>query len=96
VKRKKVAADKKKKKKEYTPFPPEQLLRKEDIAMMSGEYFLSDKAKDELKSKKKREDKMAKKQEKIDAKAKEYEAPEEDLPTKKEKKARKNSNEDLP
>ena len=60
VKRKKVAADKRKKK-EYTPFPPEQLLRKEDIAMMSGEYFLSDKAKDELKNKKKREEKLARK-----------------------------------
>ena len=50
-----------KKKKEYTPFPPEQLPRKEDIAMMSGEYFLSDKAKDELKHKKKREEKAARK-----------------------------------
>ena len=29
------------KKKEYTPFPPEQLLRKEDYAMFSGEYHLS-------------------------------------------------------
>lgn len=33
TKRKKVAADKRKKKKEYTPFPPEQMLRKEDIQM---------------------------------------------------------------
>lgn len=36
--RKKVAV---KAKKEYTPFPPEQLLRKEDYQMMSGEYFLT-------------------------------------------------------
>ena len=46
TKRKKIAADKRKKAKEYTPFPPEQLPRKEDIAMVSGEYFLSDKDKD--------------------------------------------------
>lgn len=63
IKRKKVAAAKKTKK-EYTPFPPEQLLRKEDYAMMSGEYFLTDKAKDDLKKKKKREEKLAHKQDK--------------------------------
>lgn len=33
---------KKKQKKEYTPFPPEQLLRKEDYQMMSGEYFMKE------------------------------------------------------
>ena len=54
-KRKKIAADKKKKKKEYTPFPPEQLPRKEDIQMMTGEYFLSEKAKDDIKNQKKRD-----------------------------------------
>ena len=89
VKRKKIAADKRKKKKEYTPFPPEQLLRKEDIAMMSGEYFLGDKEKDELKNKKKREEKLARKAEKMEAKAREFEAPEEDLPAKKSKKDKK-------
>ena len=43
IKRKKVEI---KPKKEYTPFPPEQLLRKEDYQMMSGEYHLSQKEKD--------------------------------------------------
>lgn len=50
IKRKKSAVTKKK---EYTPFPPEQLLRKEDYQMMSGEYFLSkDQKKDIEKDKK--------------------------------------------
>ena len=43
-----------KQKKEYTPFPPEQQLRKEDYQMMSGEYFLTDKQKKD-KIEKKRE-----------------------------------------
>ena len=93
TKRRKIAKDKIKKKKEYTPFPPEQLPRKEDIAMMSGEYFLSDKAKDDLKNKKKREEKLARKQEKMEAKAREFEAPEEDLPTVEKKKKKKTSDE---
>jgi len=59
--------------------------------MMSGEYFLSDKAKDELKNKKKRDEKIQRKQQKVDAKAKEFEAPEEDLPVAKEKKSKKES-----
>ena len=78
TKRKKIAADKKKKKKEYTPFPPEQLPRKEDIQMMTGEYFLSEQAKENIKNQRKREQKLSRKQEKIEAKNREFEAPEED------------------
>lgn len=63
VKRKKVVIVKKK---EYTPFPPEQLLRKEDYAMMSGEYFLTKEQKDEKLKEKKREVKDVRKQERID------------------------------
>lgn len=53
VKRKKVKSERKKK--EYTPFPPEQLPRKEDIQMMTGEFFLSAKAKSQEQRDKKRE-----------------------------------------
>ena len=60
----------KKPKKEYSPFPPEQLPRKEDLEMMTGEYFLSDKQKEGIKHEKKRTAKELKKQEKIDKKAK--------------------------
>jgi ribosomal RNA assembly protein len=55
IKRKKVKFERKKK--EYTPSPPEQLPRKEDIQMATGEYFLSEKAKDDIKREKKREQK---------------------------------------
>ena len=65
VKRKSAGTDGQKKKKEYTPFPPEQQLRKEDYQMMSGEYFLTEKQKKE-KTEKKREAKDRKKQERID------------------------------
>jgi ribosomal RNA assembly protein len=65
VKRKKVDPKDKKKKKEYTPFPPEQLPRKEDIAMATGEYFLSDKAKQRQEKDKKREQKAERKDQKV-------------------------------
>jgi len=77
VKRKKVEIQKKK---EYTPFPPEQLLRKEDYQMMSGEYFLTKEQIREKDMEKKRDTREAKKQNKIEAKMKQFEAPSEDLP----------------
>lgn len=75
MKRKKVEI---KKKKEYTPFPPEQLLRKEDYAMMSGEYFLSKEQKEERARETKREKLEGKKQERIDKQLQLFEAPEEE------------------
>jgi ribosomal RNA assembly protein len=74
-KQKKVVA-----KKKYSPFPPEQTLRKEDYQMMTGEYFLSEKAKENIEREKKRELKEAKKQQKIDMKHKDFEAPAEEPP----------------
>jgi ribosomal RNA assembly protein len=45
---------------EYTPFPPEQPPRKEDILMETGEYFLTE----HERSHKKLSDKLQKQQEK--------------------------------
>lgn len=77
IKRKKVKQEKKQKK-EYSPFPPEQLPRKEDLAMFSGEYFLTEKMKQEQQNERKRDQKAARKQEKIDAKNRQFVAPDED------------------
>jgi ribosomal RNA assembly protein len=68
----------KKSKKEYTPFPPEQLPRKEDLQMMSGEYFLSEKVKDEQKKEKKRAEKEEYKLAKAVERNKNLEAPKEE------------------
>ena len=78
VKRKKLATETRQKKKEYTPFPPEQLPRKEDIQMMSGEYFLSEKAKERMQKEKKREQKANKKVERAEERNRTLVAPEEE------------------
>ena len=53
-KKKNVQSKKGKKKKEYTPFPPEQQPRKIDLAIESGEYFLSKEEKRSTKLEKKK------------------------------------------
>lgn len=75
-----------KKKNEFSPFPPEQKLRKEDYAMMSGEYFLTPQQKEDIKKEEKAKKREIKMQEKKEEQAKLYIAPEE--PVAKEKKAK--------
>ena len=78
VKRKQKKVSKKKPK--YSPFPPEQLLRKEDQQMMTGEFFLSEKAKENIEHEKKRAAKDLKKKEKLESKLQNLVAPVEDIP----------------
>jgi ribosomal RNA assembly protein len=59
--------------------------RKEDLQMMSGEYFLTDRAKTDIKNAKKRDQKAQRKQDKVDSKHREFIAPVEDAPATKEK-----------
>lgn len=84
------------KKKEYTPFPPQQLPSKKDLAIESGEFFLSGKEKKarDLAEKKAKQEEM--KRVKGEERAKDYEAPEEvvrenPLLKKEKKKKRKHS-----
>ncbi|AWU74019.1 KRR1 small subunit processome component [Pichia kudriavzevii] len=79
VQRKKTKQSKEKKEKVYTPFPPQQLPRKVDLAIESGEYFLSKKEKKvkELQEKKQKQDEM--KEMKQSERSKDYVAPEEDI-----------------
>lgn len=89
----KDAEAKGKKEKVYTPFPPQQLPRKVDLQIESGEYFLSNREKKvkELQEKKKKQEEM--KQVRQEEKAKDYLAPEESVREnpllKKEKKDKK-------
>jgi ribosomal RNA assembly protein len=67
----------KKKAKDYTPFPPEQIPRKEDLLMETGEYFLSKKEKKEKENKDKEDQKLQQKKDKELKRAKSYEPPKE-------------------
>lgn len=67
------------KKKEFSPFPPEQQLRKEDYAMFSGEYFLTPQQKDDIKNQDKAKKREVKMQEKKDEQAKQFQAPDEQV-----------------
>jgi ribosomal RNA assembly protein len=66
------------KKKDYTPFPPTQTLRKEDVEMQSGEYFLKPEQKEAKAAEIKQLAREQKKLEKMEKRNAVFEAPEED------------------
>jgi len=67
------------KKKNPSPFPPEQQLRKEDYAMFSGEYFLTDKQRENIKKEEKAKKRDIKNQQRKEEQDKLYIAPEESI-----------------
>jgi len=87
VKRKKVV--KPKEKKEYSPFPPEQLPRKEDIMMETGEYFMTEKEKEKKQEEQKVQRREAKAKAKEEQRMKAYEEPGVEAEIKKEEKREK-------
>jgi len=74
VKRKKIKATKPKK--EYTPFPPPQQPRKEDLMIETGEYFMNEEEKAKRKEEEKERKREKKKQDKTEKRQKLYEEPE--------------------
>ena len=91
----KKAKKKIKPKKEYTPFPPPQEERKEDIEMASGEYFLKTEEKAHKKFVKKLEKQKEVKRVRDEEKAKSYIAPTEGKAKKKKTDATKDESFDL-
>ena len=85
-KRKKI----KKEKKAYTPFPPQQLPRKIDLQMESGEYFMKPEEKESAKLKEKFAKQEEKRKEKVKKRAELFIAPDESE-HKSSKKAKKDS-----
>jgi ribosomal RNA assembly protein len=96
-KKSKKSKDGEKKEKAYTPFPPQQLPRKVDLQIESGEFFLSKKEKKvkELQEKKQKQEEM--KEVRQEERSKDYVAPEENVrenPLLKKSKKRKSDNDD--
>jgi ribosomal RNA assembly protein len=80
-------------KKVYTPFPPAPEKSKVDLQIESGEYFLSKEAKDRAQKEDVMERQRIKREEKMKEREKDFIAPEEDGPVKKEKKEKKENKE---
>ncbi|KAJ5133140.1 hypothetical protein N7448_001830 [Penicillium atrosanguineum] len=80
-------------KKVYTPFPPAPEKSKVDRQIESGEYFLSKEAKDRAQKEEVMERQRVKREEKMKEREKDFIAPEEDGPVKKEKKDKKEKKE---
>jgi ribosomal RNA assembly protein len=76
-KEKKKVKREKKEKKQYTPFPPPQLPRKEDLLIESGEYFLKPEQREAEKLAKKKEKQALKKAEKKSEREKRFVPPKE-------------------
>jgi ribosomal RNA assembly protein len=83
IKKKKVEE---RKKRERALFPPPPTMRKEDMLIESGEYFLSQKEKNARKEKEKSKSKEKKAEEALAKKAEVYQAPEVDEEIEKERK----------
>ena len=82
-----------KSKKVYTPFPPPQEKSKMDLQIESGEYFLTQQAKERAKREKREEMVREKTSERKRKREEAFEAPKEDGEVKKKKKKRKASDE---
>lgn len=74
-KKRKEKKQQKKEKKEYSPFPPAQMPRKEDLLIESGEYFMNEEEKAKRKEDEKEKKRDRKMREKEEKRQKMYEEP---------------------